>query len=176
MSFPIFYQGKILFKDDKPAFDPACCCNAVCPPSDCVTLFAEVRFDADDADLAALASDDSWFASFVPPWHMSFWGVFFDPSATNTRQVVVHFQACTFPEGGANQAEDLVNAWTSFVAANLDVFEIDSDFEVRGAHGRNAERVLSTRVLRRRGRFCRRSVRLVPGWSVRGPRPDSLRG
>jgi len=46
MGFPIFYNGKILFRNGKPAFSVNCCCDSICI-NDCGAVldgvFLEVR-------------------------------------------------------------------------------------------------------------------------------------
>lgn len=68
MSFPIFYQGKILFREGKPAFSLACCCGGPCIDDCGVTLngvLLEVRSLTMDASGQFAWSYDDGVDSFV---------------------------------------------------------------------------------------------------------------
>lgn len=49
MTFPVFYQGSILFVDSKPAFDAKCCCGPPRnPPSRCCGSVIEMEYEVYD--------------------------------------------------------------------------------------------------------------------------------
>lgn len=96
MPFPIYYQGKILFRDGKPAFSLDCCCgdDPRCP-SYCI---CGCRWAVDD-DFCQIANEDDGFDPATPfgnwlPGPVQVTGLKFTTTSNNPNRWDFDFFAC----------------------------------------------------------------------------------